>query len=170
LQNARLFALLDLAMADGNISCWDAKYNYSSWRPITAIRLASTDGNPFTVQDDNWTSSIVTPAYPEYFAGHATISGAAQAVLTLYFGNHVPVQGWSEAFGPSYVRSFPNFSAAADEVSLARIWGGIHFRTAVVTGRVVGDLIGVYVTFHAARPLHEFGDDHDCSDQGSHRD
>jgi hypothetical protein len=141
-------------MADGAISCWEAKYFYEYWRPITAIRLASTDGNPDTAEQADWTPLIVTPAYPEYSSGHATVSGAGQAVLTILFGNSLPVEGWSEALGEAYVRSWPNFSAAADEANLARIWGGMHFRTAVVDARAAGNAIGAYVVAHAAEPVH----------------
>jgi len=152
-ETARLFALLNVAMADGAISCWDAKYFYEYWRPITAIRLASTDGNPDTAEQADWTPLIVTPPYPEYSSGHATVTGAGQAVLTIYFGNNLPVNGWSEALGEAYVRSWLNFSAAADEANLARIWAGIHFRTAVVDARAAGNAIGAYVIAHAAEPV-----------------
>ena len=153
-ENARLFALLTVATADAAISCWDAKYYYELWRPITAIRLASTDGNPDTEQQDDWTPLLVTPPYPEYSSGHATVTGAAQAVLTTYFGSNLPVEGWSEAFGETYLRHWSNFAAAADEANLARIWAGIHFRTAVVDGRAAGSAIGVYVMANAAQPVH----------------
>jgi hypothetical protein len=133
--NARLFALLNVAMADAAISCWDAKYFYEFWRPITAIRLASTDGNPDTVEQADWTPLIVTPPFPDYTANHASVSGAAHAVLTIYFGDDMAVEGTSEGL-PGVVRSWPNFTAAADEANLARIWGGIHFRTAVRDGRI----------------------------------
>jgi hypothetical protein len=158
-QNARLFAWLNLAMADAAISCWDAKYFYNFWRPITAIRLADTDGNPDTVVQANWTPLMPTPPYQEYTSGHASVTGAGQAVLTAYFGDDVPVSGWSETFGPTIVRSWPNFAAAADEANLARIWVGIHFRTAVVDGRAAGDDIGAYVLKHALR--HKHGDEQD---------
>ena len=164
-ETARLFALLNVAMADGVISCWDAKYFYEFWRPITAIRLASTDGNPDTAEQADWTPLIVTPPYPEYSSGHATVSGAAQAVLTLLFGNNVPVEGWSEALGEAYVRSWPNFSAAADEANLARIWGGMHYRFAVVDARAAGNAIGAYVVGHAAEPIHGTDDEHHGKDK-----
>jgi hypothetical protein len=154
LDTARIFALLNVAMADGAISCWEAKYHYEFWRPITAIQLAATDGNPDTAEQANWTPLIVTPAYPEYSSGHATVTGAAQSVLTIYFGNNLPVNGWSEALGELYVRSWPNFSSAADEANLARIWAGIHWRTAVVDARAAGSAIGAYVMAHAAEPTH----------------
>jgi hypothetical protein len=153
-ENARLFALLNVAMADAAISCWDSKYFYEQWRPITAIRLASTDGNPDTVEQADWTPLIVTPPYPDYSSGHATVSGAGQAVLTIYFGNSLPVEGWSEALGEAYVRNWPNFSSAADEANLARIWAGIHWRHAVVDGRAAGNAVGAYIMANAAQPVH----------------
>ena len=147
-----MFALLNVAMADAAISCWEAKYLYELWRPITAIRLASTDGNPDTVEQADWTPLIVTPPYPEYSSGHATVSGAAQAVLTAYFGNLLWVVGTSEAL-PGIVRAWPNFSAAADEANVARIYEGIHFRTAVRDGRTAGNAIGAFVMADAALPV-----------------
>jgi hypothetical protein len=158
-KNVRLFALLNVAMADAGISCWDAKYFYNFWRPITAIRLADTDSNPNTAPDPNWSPLMATPAYQEYSSGHATVSGAGQEVLTEYFGSHVPVSGWSESFGPGVVRSWPSFSAAADEANLARIWVGIHFRTAVMDARAGGNAIGAYVMDNGLQRLH--GHDHD---------
>jgi len=152
-QNARLLALLNVAMADAGISCWEGKYFFEFWRPITAIRLASTDSNPDTVEQADWIPRIITPPFPEYASGHSTVSGAAQAVLTAYFGNSIPVEGTSEGL-PGVVRHWPNFSAAADEANLARIYGGIHFRAAVRDGRAAGDAIGAFVMENAAQPLH----------------
>jgi hypothetical protein len=150
-ENARLFVHLNTAMADSIITTWAAKYDFEFWRPVTAIRLASTDGNSATQEQANWTPLVVTPPYPEYPAGHPSISGAAQAVLTSYFGDQMAVQGTSEAL-PGVVRHWPNFAAAADEANLARIWAGIHFRTAVTVGRSNGDDIGRFVVLFAARP------------------
>jgi hypothetical protein len=163
-KNARLFALLNLAMADAAISCWDAKYHYNYWRPITAIQLADTDGNPDTIAQANWTPLRSTPPYQEYSSGHASVTAAGQEVLTEYFGSHVPVSGWSEAFGPATVRSYPSFSAAADEANLSRIWLGIHFRTAVKDARAAGDAIGAYVMQHAMSRLHGHHDDEEGDD------
>jgi hypothetical protein len=166
-QNARLFALLNVAMADVAVSCWDAKYFYNYWRPITAIRLADTDGNPDTDVQADWDSVATNTGLSRIPVRHATFSGAGQEVLTEYFGNNVPVSGWSEAFGPSIVRSFPSFSAAADEANLARVWLGIHFRTAVVNGRAAGNAIAAYVMQHAAQCLHGRGNgDGQNRDQG----
>jgi hypothetical protein len=151
--NARMFAMLNTAMADAIISAWAAKYHFEYWRPLSAIRLASTDGNPATEEQADWSPLVTTPAYPEYAAGHPSISGAGQAVLTSYFGNQMPLEGTSEGL-PGVVRSWPSFGAAADEANLARIWAGIHFRTGVTTGRASGDAIALYVVQNAARPAH----------------
>jgi hypothetical protein len=160
-QNARLFAWLNLAMADAAIACWDSKYFYNFWRPITAIRLADSDGNPNTAPQTDWTPLMTTPAYQEYVSGHATVTGAGQAVLTDYFGDDVPVSGWSETFGTSVVRNWPSFAATADEANLSRVWVGIHFRTAVVDGRALGDTVGAYVMKHALQRKHGRGQGED---------
>jgi hypothetical protein len=152
-ENARLFALLNVALADVSISCWDAKYLYELWRPITSIRLASTDGNPDTVEQADWTPLLATPPFPEYSSGPGSGSGAARSVLTIYCGNDMPVEGTSEGL-PGVVRSWPNFSAAADEANEARIWGGFHFRAAVRDARHQGDAIGAFVMANAAQPVH----------------
>jgi PAP2 superfamily len=151
-ENARLFALLNVAAADAVIGAWDSKYFFELWRPITAIRLADTDGNDATVANVTWTPLIVTPNYPEYYSGHQSISGTAQAILTAYFGN-APVEGFSEALS-GVVRSWPSFAAAADEAFLARIWGGMHFRFAMRDTRVIAEEIAAYILAHAAQPLH----------------
>ncbi len=86
LQNARMMALLNYALADAGIVSWDAKYAYNIWRPIDAIRQADSDGNANTIQNGNWTPLISTPSFPSYTSGHSTFSGAAAAVLTELFG------------------------------------------------------------------------------------
>ena len=128
--NARLFALLNVAITDAVISCWDAKYFFEFWRPITAIRLADTDGNPDTIPQTNWTPLLTTPNYADYDSGQQSNSGTAASVLTAYFGSEMPVEGFSDG-SLAVTRSFANFRAAADEAIMARIWAGIHFRTAM---------------------------------------
>jgi hypothetical protein len=151
-ENARLFALLNVAVADAVIAAWDSKYYFELWRPITAIRLASTDGNDATVEQSDWTPLITTPPYPEYYSGHQSNSGPAQAILTAYFGSQMPVTGFSEGL-PGVTRSWPNFAAAADEALLARIWSGIHFRFAMFDTREIAEQIAAYVLDNAAQPL-----------------
>jgi PAP2 superfamily len=151
-ENARLFALLNMAMTDAAIACWDSKYFFDLWRPITAIRLADTDGNDATTEQSDWTPLIVTPPYPEYYSGHQSLSGTSQAILTAFFGP-LPMEGVSPG-APGVVRSWPTFAAAADEAFLARIWSGIHFRFAMTDARVNAELIAAYVLENAAQPVH----------------
>jgi hypothetical protein len=148
-ENARLFAVLNLAMADAAIACWDGKYTYVFWRPITAIRLADTDGNPATDPDPNWTPLIVTPNFPEYPSGHATVSPAAAVVLQASFGDSGPFTLDSDVL-PGVLHSFNSFAAAADEAFVARIYGGIHFRTSCRDGHQVGVAVGGYVVANVA--------------------
>jgi len=154
-ENARVFALLNVAMADALISCWDAKVQFNFWRPITAIRLANADGNDATDVQATWMPLIVTPPYPDYDSGHQSISGSAQAILTAVFGS-MPVQGTSEGLA-GVVRSWPSFAAAADESFMARIWSGIHFRTAMRDARVRSEHIVAYVLEHVAVRLNGRG-------------
>lgn len=151
-QNARLFALLNVAIADSNMTTFESKYFFRLWRPIHAITLADTDGNPGTVREDGWMSLLPNPPYPEYTSGHQSISGAAAAMLTVFFGGAMPVTGTSEGL-PGVTRSWPSFEAAADEAFMARIWAGIHFRFAMHDTREVARQVVVYVLEHAAQPL-----------------
>ncbi|MFL6209567.1 MAG: vanadium-dependent haloperoxidase [Pyrinomonadaceae bacterium] len=150
--NARLLALLNVAMADAVISCWEAKYTDVFWRPITAIRLASTDGNPATAEDANWTPLLTTPNFPEYPSGHATVSPAAATVLSTYFGNDAEFTLTSETL-PGVVRAYTSFTQAVDEAFDARIYGGIHFRAACRDGRTLGTQVGNFVTANVARSV-----------------
>lgn len=152
-QNARLFALLNVAQADALIAAWDSKYFYEFWRPITAIRLADSDGNPATIQDATWLPLIVTPPYPEYYSGHQSVSGTSYAILTAYFGDATPVEAFSEGL-PGVVLTWPNFEAAADDALEARIFAGIHFRFAMVDTRTCAEQIADYVLQNAALPVH----------------
>ena len=144
LDNARLFALLDISLADAGIAAWDAKYNYNFWRPITAIQKADTDGNANTIADTNWQPLLTTPAFPEYVSGHSTFSGAAETILTSLLGDNV---GFSvNSLGlPGVERQFTSFNAAAEEAGMSRIYGGIHFNSANVDGLATGRNIGNYV-------------------------
>jgi hypothetical protein len=144
LDNARLFALLDISLADAGIAAWEAKYNYNFWRPITAIQQAETDGNASTIADASWQPLLTTPAFPEYVSGHSTFSGAAETILTSLLGDNV---GFSvNSLGlPGVERQFTSFTAAAEEAGMSRIYGGIHFNSANVDGLATGRNIGNYV-------------------------
>jgi hypothetical protein len=140
--NARLFALLNLAMADAAICAWDAKFTFDFWRPVTAIRYGDLDGNPATEPDPGWNSFIITPPFPDYVSGHATFSGAAAAVLALFYGSDDTPFTTDSDFLPGVSRSFSSFSAAAEEAAVSRLYGGIHFRSANEDGLNAGLQIG----------------------------
>jgi hypothetical protein len=157
-QNARLLAQLNLGLADSIIGCWDAKYTYSSWRPITAIQNAASDGNPDTTADINWTPFLTTPPFPEYPSAHSCVSGAAARILSAHFGEDTPISISSDGM-PGVVRNFIGFSAALDEVKNARVFGGIHFRSACNDGGVLGLEVGEYILRHALLPKHDDRED-----------
>jgi membrane-associated phospholipid phosphatase len=151
-ENARLFALLNIAMADAAICAWDAKYTFHFWRPVTAIRNAETDGNPATDPDTAWNSFIVTPPFPDYVSGHSTFSGAAATVLPLFYGTEdLPFTTGSD-FLPGVTRSFSTCLDAAEEAAASRLYGGIHFRSANEDGFQAGISIGKWTDTHYLRP------------------
>ena len=151
-QNARLLALLNLAMADAGICAWDAKYTYHNWRPVTAIRAGATDGNPATELDPTWSSFIGTPPFPDYCSGHSTFSAAAAAVLATFYGTDDISFTTGSDFLPGVLRSFPSFSAAATEAAESRVYGGIHFRFASKDGLDGGLAIGEWAFTHYLQP------------------
>jgi hypothetical protein len=153
LENARVLALLDLAMADAGIACWEAKYHYVSWRPVTAIPLADTDGNPATSPDPSWMPLFTTPNHPEYPSGHSTVSGAAAVVLASFFGEKRHFIMDNDLL-IGVTRSFKTFSDALDEVRNARVFAGIHFRSACGDGQAVGVQVADWVLDHALLPVH----------------
>ena len=139
---ARLFAMGDLAGADGAIACWDDKYRHSFWRPFTAIHEAATDGNPATVADDTWTPLLPTPPFPEHPSGHGCISGAIVRTMQRYFAtDSVTFTATGTLNGVTRSKTFNRLSVAIREVIDARVWVGFHFRTADVQGRVLGNKV-----------------------------
>jgi PAP2 superfamily protein len=143
-QNARLFALVNIAMADAAICAWDAKYTFHFWRPVTAINYAEPELG--------WTSFIVTPPFPDYVSGHSTFSGAAATVLALLYGtDDLPFTTGSD-FLPGVYRSFPTCLAAAEEAAASRLYGGIHFRSANEDGLQAGISIGEWAATHYLQP------------------
>jgi hypothetical protein len=152
LQTAHLLAQVNLAMSDSMIGCWDGKYTYVTWRPITAIQLADTDGNPETLADPSWTPLLVTPPFPGYPSAHSCASAAAARVLSHYFGDRTAITVTNDAL-PGQTRSFGSFSAALEEVKNARVFGGIHFRTDCNAGQALGNAVGEYVVKHSLRRI-----------------
>jgi hypothetical protein len=147
-ENALVLAALNVAIADATIACWEAKYHYVFWRPITAIPLADTDGNPATIADPNWTPLIITPAHPEYPSAHSALTAAAIGVLGHYFGKNSSIIVDSEV-SPGVVRSFSDLASAQVELNNARVYGGIHFRTATDDGQALGTAVAKFVLKNA---------------------
>lgn len=145
-ENARLFALLNIAGADAAIAAWDCKYAYNDWRPITAIRTADADGNDQTEADAGWTSFIPTPPFPDYISGHSTFSGAASRVLEEFYGTDEIAFDTNSDSLPDTVRSYSSFSAAADESGISRVYGGIHWQHSNVDGLNCGRKVGQFVS------------------------
>src|SRR5688572_13103003 len=153
-EEAQLLGVLNAALADADIACWDAKYHYVFWRPVTAIQLADTDGNPSTTADPSWFPLLITPAIPDYPSGHTALSGAAGTVLTTYFGERSRFSLTSDAPAMTgVVRSFRSFSGMMNEVVDARVFAGIHFRTADIDGQATGTAVARYVLDRAFLPL-----------------
>ena len=145
-ENTRLFALLNIAMADAAICAWDAKYTFNFWRPVTAIAFAEPQLN--------WLSFIVTPPFPDYTSGHSTFSAAAATVLPLFYGTEdLPFTTGSD-FLPGVYRSFATCLDAAEEAAASRIYGGIHFRSASEDGLQAGISIGDWTATHYLLPKH----------------
>ncbi len=151
IEKARLFALLNVALADAAICAWDAKYAYAFWRPVTAIRNGDIDGNDDTVADPTWSSFIVTPPFPDYVSGHSTFSGAAATVLALFYRTDDVAFTATSDFLPGVTRDFNSFSAAADEAALSRLYGGIHYRSANEDGLRAGVAIGAWTVRNVMR-------------------
>jgi hypothetical protein len=161
--NARLFAMTNLAAADGAIGCWHSKYHWRFWRPMMAIREAANDGNPATEADPAWTPlfdpatpqfgpPLANPPFPDHPAGHGCISGAIVRTLQDYFGtDKTTFSAFSNRTRTT--RSYDRLSEALKEIIDARVWGGIHFRTADVQGAVLGKKVAHWLGTHYFQPL-----------------
>jgi PAP2 superfamily len=166
-QNARLFALLNMAMADAGVAAWDAKYNtdFDLWRPITAIRNADTDGNPGTIGESTWeplnhvdpdgagpmTADPFTPPFPAYISGHATFGAAHAAIMRSFFGGIDLIDGGpltigtDDPFVPGLTRTFSSWEAMARENGLSRVYLGVHYQFDADDGYTTGDQVGSWM-------------------------
>ena len=144
-QSARVFALLNISLADTAIALFDAKYVYEFWRPVTAVRRADEDDNPRTEPDPNWlplpTKTAPDPSYP---GAHSAISAAGAEVLRLVFGDEFTFDVTSESLA-GVERHFETFSAAAEEAGLSRIYSGQHFHFDHTSGRRLGREVARWV-------------------------
>jgi hypothetical protein len=152
-ESARLFALLNLSLADSVIAFYDAKYTYNFWRPVTAIRAADTDNNPDTTADPNWLPEVgnTTPD-PSYPGAHAVISEAGATVLDAFFKRKKFDFSVTSEVMPGVERSFDSFSAAAEEATLSRIFAGVHFRSDLTTGQKLGGEVADFVVDNFLTP------------------
>ncbi len=155
MENVRLFALLNLTLADAAISCWEAKFHYYYWRPIDAIREADADGNPETIADPDWTALIFMPPFPDYTSGHSTFSRSAATILAGFFGTDEIEFTTTSRGVPGAERNYSSFSEAADEAGISRIYGGIHYPSANLHAQACGYRIANQVLDYYLQPLHQ---------------
>ncbi len=148
-ENAHLFALLNITMADAISACWDSKYRYIFWRPVTAIRAGAAPGDLDATWEPLLDSLTGTPAHPEYPSAHSTYSGAAAFILADAFGENTSFSLTSE-IRPG-TRSYANFSEAIAEIADARVFGGIHLRSSCASGNSLGRAVADYVSRHVLR-------------------
>ena len=155
--SARMYALAEAALADAQIACWESKYFYNFWRPLTAIRLGDQDGNRATKLDPDWQPLINTPNFPEYPSGHASTSGAVSHMLRLFFASDV-LNFQMTTTNPNAAqktRFFTRFSQAEDEVIDARVYVGIHYRNTDRVSRAQGLRVANWVFNNYFRPIGE---------------
>jgi len=143
-QNARLLALMNIALADSTIGIWNAKNFFDSWRPVTAIRA---------LLDPTWTPSLATPAFQEYPSGHSGVSDAAASVLASFYGDRTGFAVTSAGL-PGVERDFTSFSSSVLQIEDARIYAGFHFRFSCVDGATLGASVAAYVLGNVALPVH----------------
>jgi len=155
--NARLFALVNVAAADALIAGFDSKYTYNLWRPYHAIRLADTVGNTAIVADPTWDSLFIAPRFQEYMSNHAVLTSSFMHVLSVLLGDEHTFTLTAPAY-PSFTWTFSRFSDAAAQVKEARIWAGIHFRNSCDIGGAQGVALADYVLNNFLLPLSQDAD------------
>jgi hypothetical protein len=152
-ENARIFALVGIAIFDAAVACFDSKYFYDFWRPVTAIHLASSDGNDNTDADANWAPLVFTPPFPSYPSGHASFGGASRRVLERMFGKDGHAITLSHPQVPDVVLHYASWKQITDDVNDARVYGGVHYRFDQEAGAQQGRRIGAYILRYQLRPV-----------------
>jgi PAP2 superfamily len=168
-QNARLFGMVGLSAADGAIGCWNDKYFWNFWRPINAIRAGNEDGNPATIGDPNWlplfdpatqtVPALVSPGFPDHPSGHSCVSGAILHAMRNFFHTDKAEYTVTSPRFPGQPRSFTSFSQNLQEIVDARVWGGIHWRTADEQGAKLGKKVARFERAHFFKAVGEADDD-----------
>ena len=152
--NARALALINMAMSDSLVASFLNKYTYNFWRPETAIHDGSMDGNPNTAGDPNWAPFITTPCFPSYPSNHGSAGNGAAEVMRRIYGDDGVSITLTNPVVPSIVLQYTSFKQITDDISDARVFGGIHFRTDQVAGERLGRAVGKTVYKHNLRPVH----------------
>jgi hypothetical protein len=150
--NARLYALISMGLANCYIIDWDAKFLYNAWRPMTAIRNGDRDGNDATERDAGWTPLLATPMHPEYPSQGSINTGAALGVLESVFGSGAASLTITDTADPRLQRQFTSVAQMGEEQRSARIWAGIHFRNSVEVGNAMGRKIAEHLVGGHLRP------------------
>jgi hypothetical protein len=154
IDTARFMALVSMAEADAIQSVYAAKWQYLFWRPMTAIRNGDIDGNDKTERDPTWEPLDNTPLHPEYPCAHCILSGAVTTVIQKLIGtNDISEVSISTPTAPGVVHRATNLNAIADEIALARIYAGFHYRNSTEVGRTMGQKIGEYVVANSLQPM-----------------
>ena len=154
-ENARLFALVNMGIANNYICDWDAKFHYNRWRPVTAIRNGDRDGNDATERDAGWTPLNATPMHPEYPSSAASVAGVASAVLESVFGTgSLPILTVTDAADSRLQRQFDGIAQMAEEQRMVRIWGGIHFLNSLEVSEQMGRKLAVHLLSNYMTPVH----------------
>ena len=149
---ARLFAAVTMSVADAGIVCWDCKYHYGLWRPITAIHQAAADGNPATEADPAWEPLIVTPPYPDYSSGANSLAGSATRALSRVLDS-TRIDLYLSSPATNTTRHYESADALCQDTVDARVWSGLHFRTADVVALAAGRQVADWVLDHYLQPL-----------------
>ena len=153
-ETARVMALFYMASSDASVACWEAKYHYNFWRPQAAIVNGGVDGNDATIAEPGWAPRVPTAPHPEFPSGHTSNSGAMAAVLKGFFGDDPGfVIEATSTQAPGFIRRWATFSEGVDEVIDARVYSGIHFRTADEAGARLGRQVAQFTLTHALRPV-----------------
>jgi hypothetical protein len=153
-ESARVFALLNIAITDAYLAVFDAKYTYNFWRPVTAIRNGDIDGNDATQREPGWTPLISTPLHPEYPCAHCVADGSGGVILKTAFGSGtVPEFTLTYDAMPGVTRKYTSIQQLEDEVAMARIWGGVHYRSSNEAGNALGQRVATYIAEHYLRPV-----------------
>ena len=163
-ENARALALVNMAISDSLVATFLNKYHYNFWRPETAIRAGDTDGNRKTDPDPNYVPFIVTPCFPSYPSNHGSAANAAAAVMRRLYGEAGHSMTLSNPAVPTIVLQYTSFRQITNDISDARVYGGIHFRTDQVAGARLGKAVGQTVYRNNLRAVHDNDGDDDCDD------